>query len=141
MFKLSKISSKIIPASSSKLPNIKYVVYDLLIEKNSLGKVIPYFEKNNVLFDEQKGNLKFRIAALTQASAKAFNKIDASLDNKNKIQVALAFDKKVTDRKLFGIGYEKDAMTSTGTKIRYLIRDELLALSGLNKYLSVDKNG
>jgi hypothetical protein len=47
----------------------------------------------------------------------------------------------VTDSKLFGIGYEKSGMSEEGTKIRYLIRDELLHATKLHDYLTVNKDG
>jgi hypothetical protein len=141
MFKVIKIETKYVFSTNEYLKGIKFVIYDVTVEKNSLLDIISYFKKNHILFHEENGCIKFRIAAIDKKNIKKFNEIDATLEKNDKIKIALAFDEAVTDIKLFGIGYEKDALTPEGTKIRFLIRDELLLATKLNEYLSVTNDG
>jgi hypothetical protein len=141
MLKIAKITTSFKTSDYKYLKEFKFIVHDVYVEKNSLDAIIPYFKKNNVDFAVIDEKVKFRIAAIAKEYVEKYIDMTSTLDKKIKIKIALEFDKSVTDEKLFGIGYEKDGMTETGTKIRYLIRDELLMATGLDSYLSVNDDG
>ncbi|GHU49316.1 hypothetical protein FACS189459_0520 [Bacilli bacterium] len=135
------VESFIIQSKHKLITGINFIIYDISIDSKVLVEIIKYFKKNKINYDDFDGYIKFRIATIEPKYIKKFNKQIENISSKEKTEIALSFDKQVTLPNLFGIGYEKDGMTPEGTKIRFAIRDMLLKISGLDKSVSITKDG